>query len=157
MSKNIREIAEQWGCDEDTVRRYCASGIIPVAEKIKRKWSIPDEWPKPPMTRHMLCFLLDTIYQLNHGADFRALKFGKRAEEIKAGYDYLISSGFMSSIDTTKLETDLVKAIVTPRGEALIKRENIENNKKSIHFKSHVMAKANVGVASVEGELEVSN
>jgi hypothetical protein len=155
MSKNLKELENEWGYKASTIRKYCASGIIPPAEKNKGKWVIPDEWPKPPMTRHRLCFLLDTIFQLKHGAIFDALKLGNK-EEVKAGYDYLISSGFISFFNTDNLSHELVNATVTPRGEALIERDNKEN-KKSAHFTAHLTAKAGVGLASVEGGIKLSN
>ena len=158
MSKNIKEKAKEWNCSESTVRRYCYSGVIPPAAKEGKmsKWIIPDEWPKPPMRRHGLCFLLDTIYQLNHGVLFNNLKMGYTDEEVKAGYDYLISSAFMSAIDTTDLVNSLKNAIVTPRGKELIEKENAES-KSTIKFRAHVTAKANIGIASVEVGAEVSN
>lgn len=158
MSKTVKQKAKEWMCHERTVSNYCLSGIIPPAIKEGRppKWIIPDEWPKPPMGRHGLCFLLDTIYQLNHGVDYSALKFGYTDTELKNGYDYLISSAFMSTIDTCKLSEELKNAIVTPRGELLVQRENSESKGK-ITFKAHVATKANIGVASIEMEAEVSN
>ena len=72
MAKTVKEKAKEWGCSESTVRSYCSSGIIPPAfrEGKLKKWMIPDNWDKPPMARHSLCYLLDTIYQLNNGVAY---------------------------------------------------------------------------------------
>ena len=158
MSKTVQEKAKEWECSPSTVTKYCSSGIIPPAEKVGKpaKWIIPDEWPKPPMTRHGLCFLLDTIYQLNHGVRYEDLKMGYNANELKNGYEYLISSAFMSSIDIDNLIGTLRSSIVTPRGEALIEKENKESKGK-VNFKAHVTAKATIGLASVELGADVSN
>ena len=158
MSKTIKEMAKEWGCSESTVRNYCASGIIPPAEKLgsPRRWRIPDEWPKPPMTRHGLCFLLDTVYQLNHGVRYSSLKWGYPDDEVKAGYDYSISSAFMSYIDTACLPEKLVDATVTTRGAELINRENNESKGK-YKFKAHITTKVNVGIVSIEAGGEISN
>jgi len=158
MSKTAKEKAKEWNCHESTVSKYCASGIIPPATKEGKpaKWQIPDDWNKPPMGRHGLCYLLDTIYQLNHGVEYSALKFGYSEDETKKGYEYLISYAFMSTIDVEKLSEELKNATVTPRGKALIQRENTESKGKTT-YKAHVTATANIGVASIEVGAEVSN
>lgn len=159
MSKDVKEKANEWGCSPSTVRKYCSSGIIPPADQVghRKTWFIPDEWPKPPMTRRVLCFLLDTLYQINHGVQFDAIMWGYSMDEVKAGFNYLIGCAFMST--TTKsqdLEKILKHAGVTSRGEELITRENTESKGK-VNFRAHVTIKANVGVASVEVGAEVSN
>ena len=151
MAKTVKEKAKEWKCSESTVRSYCLSGIIPPAIQIGKlkKWSIPDEWPKPPMPRHGLCYLLDTIYQLNNGVTYDAIKWGYKIEDVKKGYDYLISSAFMSTIDTNNLQSSLLSASITPRGKSLIEKENSESKGKT-SFRAYVTGKVNVGVASVE-------
>ena len=149
-----KEKAKEWGCTEKTVRQYCNDGIIPLAEKVGRRWQIPDDWGKPPMTRHGLCVLMDTIYQLNHGVSFDSLKWGYSDETIKAGYDYLISVAFISTIDTSKLSEELINSTVTPRGKEIIDKENAKNH---CHYNVHITARANLGIISLEGGGEVSN
>lgn len=158
MSKTVKEKAKEWGCSGSTVTKYCSSGIIPPATKEGRpaKWQIPDEWPKPPMSRHGLCFLLDTIYQLNHGVIYENLKMGYALDEVREGYKYLISSAFMSFVDVNDLKSSLSGATVTPRGAALIEKENIESKGK-MNFKAHGTIKTTIGVASAEVGAEVSN
>lgn len=158
MAKTVKEKAKEWGCSESTVRSYCSSGIIPPAfrEGKLKKWMIPDNWDKPPMARHSLCYLLDTIYQLNNGVAYDAIKWGYKSDDVKKGYDYLIGAAFMSTIDTNHLESALISASVTPRGKVLIEKENTESKGKT-SFKAHVTATANVGIASVEVGAEVSN
>lgn len=158
MSKTIKEKAKEWDCSESTVRNYCSSGIIPPAEKvgIPPKWRIPDKWPKPPMTRHGLCYLMDTIYQLNHGVLYSSINWGYSIEEVKAGYDYLIMIAFISSIDTSCLADQLVNATVTPRGKSIIERENAEGKGKT-NYRAHMTASATIGVASLEVGGEISN
>ncbi len=158
MSKTVKEIAREWNVSTSTATRYCSSGIIPPAEKAGRpaRWQIPDNWPKPPLTRHGLCFLLDTIYQLNHGAVYDSLNMGYAEEILSDGYRYLISSGFMSEIDINNLSESLKGAVVTPRGEKLIERENSESKGKT-RFRAHATVKASLGVASLEAGGEISN
>ena len=158
MGKTVKEKADEWHLNESTVRKYCLSGIIPPAEKLGKpaKWQIPDQWPRPPLTRHSLCYLLDTIYQLNHGAVFDSLNMGFSSETLVEGYKYLISSGFMSEIDVYNLSDTLKEAIVTPRGKMLIERENADSERK-VQFKAHMTAKASIGIASFEVGGEISN
>lgn len=149
--KTAKEKAEEWGCSKSTVKNYCASGIIPPAEKTGPRggWMIPDEWGKPPMSRHGLCYLLDTIVQLNSGVQYGEIQFGYSDETIKSGYGYLISHAFMSSIDINHLDRELGNATVTPRGTALIERENNER-KDGTKFKVHGGLAANAGIVSAE-------
>lgn len=157
MGKSVKEKALEWGCSKSTVKSYCSSGIIPPAEKTGNRgaWMIPDDWPKPPMTRHGLCFLLDTIYQLNCGVSYQSIKWGYQDKQVVDGYNYLVGAAFMSSIDTNELSNTLVSATVTPRGEKLIERENYESKGKT-SFKAHIVAKANVGLGSIEVDAEAA-
>ncbi|WP_332306272.1 MULTISPECIES: helix-turn-helix domain-containing protein [Enorma] len=153
-----KEMARKWGCSESTVRNYCASGIIPPAEKsaFPSKWIIPDDWPKPPMGRHGLCFLLDTICQLNNGVEYESIRWGYKPSDIQKAYAYLISAAFMSTIDTNHLSTELQKSIITPRGAELIERENREG-KSSTKFRANFKVAGDVGVASFEVGGEMLN
>ena len=38
---NTKEASKKWGCSESTVREYCKSGLIPLAEKRGFNWDIP--------------------------------------------------------------------------------------------------------------------
>jgi len=155
MSKTVNEKAQEWNCSDSTVKRYCVSGIIPPAEKDGRRWLIPDEWPKPPMTRHGLCYLMDTIYQLNHGVAFSAIKWGYPEEEVVKGFAYLIGAAFITTFDPQNMAEELVNSSLTPRGEALIERENAESKVKT-SYKAHMTTGINVGVLSAEFEAELS-
>lgn len=154
----VKEKASEWGCSQTTVRDYCVSGLIPPAEKkgMPPRWEIPDDWPKPSMGRHGLCFLLDTVCQLNCGVEYDSIQWGYKAKEIHDGYDYLISSAFMSTIDTDNLSKELGKSAITPRGAELIERENLEGRSKT-KFRAYIAVKGNVGVASFEAGGEMTN
>lgn len=156
MAKTVNEKAVEWNCSASTVRQYCNSGIIPTAEKVRRKWSIPDNCKKPPLTRHGLCFLLDTIYQVNQGAKVDIANWGYPKKQVKDGFEYLISYAFMTPFLWKEIKTKLKECSVTKRGEDLIARENKESKGKT-SFKAHITAKANVGIASVELGAEVSH
>lgn len=158
MTATVKEKAKEWGCSQTTVRDYCTSGIIPPAEKKGRppKWEIPDAWPKPPIGRHGLCYLLDTVCQINNGAAYSSITWGYKTDVIRQGYDYLISSAFMSTIDTGNLESTIAEATVTPRGMSLIERENREGKSK-IKFRAYTSFKADFGLASLEAGGEVAN
>lgn len=156
--KSAEDKAKEWNCSTRVVTEYCATGLIPPASKVGRmhKWMIPEDWPKPPMGRRGLCFLLDTIHQLNCGVDYKAIKWGYRSDDVVAGFDYLISTAFMSTINTANLESELKHAVVTPRGVDLIERENQEST-KDVKFTAHVKATATIGIASIELDGELSN
>lgn len=154
----VKEKADEWDCSPSTVRDYCASGLIPPAEKkgMPPKWEIPDDWPRPPMGRHGLCFLLDTIYQLNCGVEYDSIRWGYKAKEVRDGYRYLISSAFMSTIDTSNLSVELKRSHITPRGAQLIKKEN-EKGRSKTKFTAYAKLRGSIGIASLEAGGEVSN
>lgn len=156
--KTTKEKGEEWGCSARTVAQYCATGLIPPADKIGRfrAWAIPDKWPKPPMRRHALCFLLDTVDQLHLGVTYNDLHMGYSREEVRDGYAYLISAGFMTSIDLQNYEKELYKAIVTSRGADLINADN-EAQSGNVKFTAHAKAIASLGLARVEIGCEASN
>ena len=153
---NTKEASKKWNCSVETVRNYCASGIIPQAEKMGKTWNIPVGCKKPPMTRHGLCFLLDTIYQLNNGVSYEAVSWGYSMSEVRKGFDYLISNAFMTSIDVNRLNKELKNASVTDRGKNLIERENSENKNRP-NYKAYVSTEANFGIAKVGLGGEISN
>ncbi|MED9910557.1 MAG: helix-turn-helix domain-containing protein [Collinsella aerofaciens] len=155
---DVNQASKKWGISASTLRKYCADGIIPPAEKEGRrsKWSIPDEWPRPPMGRHRLCYLLDTIYQLNSGVNYNALKWGVSDGDVIAGFDYLMSAAFMSTIDAGNLARELRHATVTPRGQQLIEADNRANSGKT-HYRTHVNAEVGIGPAKVNVGGEISN
>lgn len=156
--KTAEEKAREWNCSISFVRKCCSSGLIPPARKVGRmhKWMIPKDWPKPPMPRRSLCFLLDTIHQLNCGVTYNAIEWGYPNDDIVAGFNYLVRTAFISTIDTANLAHELQGATVTPRGQDLIERENRESE-KDVRFTAHVKAKASVGVASLEFNGGLSN
>lgn len=108
------------------------------------------------MRRHGLCFLLDTICQLNCGADYNSIQWGYKPEDVRNGYDYLISSAFMSTVDTNSLPDELKNSRITPRGAELIERENREGRSKT-KFKAYIAVRGNFGVASFEAGGEMTS
>lgn len=155
---DVRTAAQKWNCSESTVRKYCRSGIIPTAEKIglRNKWQIADDSPKPPMTRHGLCYLIDTIYQLKKGADYQQIVWGYNTQQVKAAYRYLIGALFITAFNVDNMAEELKHAKLTPRGLDLLKRE-IQENKNGVKFKTALNATLNLGVASVGIDVQVQN
>ncbi len=156
---DVKEASKKWGCSQSTVRRYCKSGIVPLAEKVGtfKKWDIPDDLDKPPLTRFRLCFLMDSIIQIsNNDIDFDKISWGISEEELKNGYDYLIKNMFVSSFDVNNLKDELKKAKLTERGISLIQRE-IDESKNETKFSAYVKLKGNVGIVGAEIGGEVSN
>ena len=59
---NTKEASEKWGCNENIVREYCKSGIIPVAYKERFKWVIPDDIQElPPVSAKKAVYLMKCI------------------------------------------------------------------------------------------------
>lgn len=150
------EKAREWGYSESMVRKLCRSGVIPPAEKVAVKWDIPDRWPKPPLTRHKLCFLLDTINLIHNGSSYTDFKLGYLEDVIKESFQYLISVGFMTEIDINHIDRDLETAAITTRGVDLMRREENDSN-GSIHFHLRAGGNINLGVASLNAEVGINN
>ena len=108
------------------------------------------------MGRHGLCFLLDTICQLNCGVEYESIRWGYEAKEIRDGYDYLVSTAFMSTIDTSNLTVELKRSHITPRGVQLIEKEN-EKGRSKTKFTAYAKIRGSIGIASLEAGGEVSN
>jgi len=129
MYCTLREKAKEWDLSKNAVRQLCMQGVIPTAERFPGiRWRIPANCPKPPMSRHGLCFLLDSIYQFNDGATFDMTQWGYSIEQIKDGYEYLISLGFMTPFNWDNKEEELPLCRVTQRGSDLITRANNEGD-----------------------------
>lgn len=156
--KTAKEKAVEWGVSSSTVAAYCASGIIPPAEKVgkRKRWEIPDDWCKPPLSRRQLCFLLDTVDQIHLGTNYSDLNMGHKDDVLEAGYRYLIAAGFLTYKRKNGRTRDLANAFVTARGASLLEREN-SNSKDGVRFTAHVKAGASLGIAKVELGYEVSN
>ena len=156
--KTAKEKAAEWGVSPSTVAAYCASGVIPPAEKVgkRRRWEIPDDWCRPPLSRRQLCFLLDTVDQIHLGANYSDLNMGHKDDVLEAGYRYLIAAGFLTYKRRNSRTNDLANAFVTARGASLLEREN-SDSKDSVKFTGHVKAVASLGIAKVELGYEVSN
>ncbi|MGI6670033.1 MAG: helix-turn-helix domain-containing protein [Christensenellales bacterium] len=153
---NTKQASSSWGCSAKTVREYCKSGIIPQADKKGRAWVIPDHCTKPPMTRHGLCFLIDTIYQMKGGADIHEYNWGYDSQMVIDGYKYLINNAFITRFDVENLIDCLVDSNLTDRGRVLLERENAESKSK-IKFTTHANFHANLGPVGVKGGIELTN
>lgn len=47
----VKKIAENWGVSECTVRKYCKKGWILGAVKTGGRWDIPENYPKPYISK----------------------------------------------------------------------------------------------------------
>lgn len=153
---DTKQASKKWECSASTVKRYCKSGIIPPAEKIRNKWVIPDNCEKPPLTRRGLCYLMDTIYQIKDGVDVENITWGYSEDYVRRGYNYLISFAFITFFNVKNLESDLGTASVTPRGKELIIREYKESKGK-YRINTTLRGEINIGLARAEIETEILN
>lgn len=116
-----RETAKRWGCSQKIVQSYCIDGIIPSAEKRGFFWDIPEEAEKPPLSRHGLVLLLDTVNQLADGVVIKIKKIGYKESDVEAGFRYLSEKLFISGFDDNiPIEEALLNAKCTQRGIKLM-------------------------------------
>lgn len=153
---DVKQASKKWRCSASTVRRYCNTGVIPPAEKIRNRWVIPDDCEMPPLTRYGLCLLMDTIYQIKDGVDVKKIRWGHSDETVRRGYEYLVGYAFISSFDVNRLESELKHVTITSRGKDLILREEKEGKSKYT-FNTRLWAEINLGVVNAGVETEISN
>ena len=144
-----KEAAKRWHCGVGTVRKYISTGMIPDAEKIGRKWEIPDRITEQPLTRHKACVLMKDIKLTREGAR------PQRNATMKE-YQFLADNGFITDISGyTTVRDVLQKARVTTEGEKLISAEEESKEKKKVKTKTTIKGEAGVklGVISAKGEI----
>ncbi|UUM12044.1 hypothetical protein NQU17_00330 [Clostridiaceae bacterium HFYG-1003] len=127
---NVKDTARRWGRSEKVVRTYCQEGIVPSAEKKGRFWDIPQNAPAPPLTRHGLVLLLESILLQADGAAVNVRRIGYPEIEVVLGYRYLSDQLFISGFSETEpIEKALAQAKCTQRGRKLIAAHEESKNK----------------------------
>ena len=111
-----------WGCNQRWVQDRCRDGIIPLAELVKGKWSIPSEAEKPPCTGLFAVLLMENIIEKNRG--FNVSVFPPRHKKKgKESAHYLASWGFISAIACEEDTDDMFSGVtVLNRGKQLIRK-----------------------------------
>lgn len=142
----IKEVAKKWNCSERMIREYCQKGVIPFAEKkgIRKNWYIPEDWPKPPMSRRGLCNLMSNVKQIQAGASASKIKWCNSLNKEK-GFEYLISAGFISDFDYGNFEESVFTIVITPRGEDLLRRDDEEYKEKTKSVETNLQGSAKLG------------
>ena len=154
-----RDTAKRWGCSVSKVTQYCREGLVPLANKPKRKaWEIPDNSPMPPLSRRGLCVLLDNLIQIQSGASLDLNAFGYNESVLKKAYDFLSDLGFIKKFNkSTPLDVALINTEITPRGQKLIE-DNLNENKKvdsKTTLKGHIGATIGVANAGFSAEIKL--
>ncbi|MCR5294274.1 MAG: hypothetical protein K6E30_03735 [Lachnospiraceae bacterium] len=121
---NTKQAAEKWNCSEKTVREYCKTGMIPLAEKTAFRWDIPDEMDKkPPVGRTKAVYLMYCIKDHT----LPEIKSYWNEEKLLKALEYLSDVKFiLDYAGEASLEEAVKKCRVSEFGEKLIKKEEAE-------------------------------
>ncbi len=148
---NTKEAAVKWGCSETTVREYCKSGMIPLAEKKIFGWEIPDEMEKkPPVTRTKAVYLMRCISD----DDLPVTRGYWSEEKLIAALEYLSDVKFILDYEgNVSLEEAVKRSRISTIGKELIEKEaekNVENS-----FGINVSGEAGVekGLPTAKGKI----
>ena len=150
---NTREAAEKWRCSEKTVREYCKSGMIPLAEKKVFAWEIPDEMEKkPPVTRTKAVYLMRCISD-----DVLPETKGYWSEEkLIDALEYLSDVKFIIDYDgSDSLEEAVKRSRISSIGKELIAKETKKNSESSIGIEISGEAGVDKGLPVAKGKVAV--
>lgn len=121
---NIKEASKKWNVSETTVKNYCQEGMVLFAEKIGRKWNIPDKAEKPLFTRHRAVQFMSYIAVYREGGNPNLQRAGFSPSDIINAYTYLSDAGFTTPLGTGKTLEDKLKNVqITVMGKGLIEGE----------------------------------
>ena len=148
---NTKEAAVKWGCSETTVREYCRSGMIPLAEKKIFGWEIPDEMEKkPPVTRTKAVYLMRCISD-----DALPVTRGYWSEEkLIAALEYLSDVKFILDYEgNVSLEEAVKRSRISTIGKELIAKESKKNIEKSIGAEISAEGGIDKGLPTAKGKI----
>ena len=147
---NTKEASEKWGCNENIVREYCKSGIIPVAYKEMFKWVIPDDIQElPPVTAKKAVYLMKCIEENTLPGTGRYWNKDKMTEALL----YLSDMRFILDYEGhSTLEEAAKKCRISKLGKELI--EN--NEEKTVKNKIGVKGSLGVQKGLPTGNIEIS-
>ena len=131
------QASKKWSTDEvectaTSIRQLCKYGIIPFAELKRKKWDIPADAIKPPLSACKFVKLMRLLYSIGQGADIDFSKTGIPINSIKEGYQYLASFGFITKIKKADTLMDMLTDVtVTDMGEKVISDYEKDHTKKT--------------------------
>lgn len=161
-----KEIAEKWGVKPRTVADYCASGMVPSADKTDGIWDIPLDTPKPYCTSYKAAQYLKHIKSIQEGASPNISLICSDSNKNVDCIDFLGSIGFCSKVKWINcdgqidFDRSLSNVIITADGNNLIVREQRKQEKEeSAELEVGAYGEVSIGIAKVGGSInkKVSN
>ena len=156
---NTKETAKRWSCNRDWVGKQCREGMIPLAEKKKLGWDIPEEAEMPPCTRRYAVSLLQQIEELQNGISVSVFREKEYEKQINT-YRYLSDWGFISEVSEAdfsnrkQVEEKIRRSRITERGRNLIEVDKPKEQKIS-RKESRKNAAINLGICSCSYSSEI--
>lgn len=154
-----KEIGAEWNVKANTVAEYCASGLVPGADKVDGKWVIPAGTPKPMCTSYKAAQYLIYLRNIEEGASPNILLICSDQKTNIDCIEYLSNIGFCSSVKWVNsndgqidFENSLRGVKVTDSGINLILKE--QNKKKNSHGLT-IGAYAELNVKNVKAGINV--
>lgn len=139
---NTKEASKLWSMSPNTIADRCKEGMIPLAEKIRGRWEIPEGSIAPILTRHQACTYFSYLAAIQEGAEPKSVN--------KEGFQFLADAAFITKLGDG--ENYLKDVRITKLGMDLLDDYNSYRKKKGLkelNFKGGL----NFGVAY--GEIEV--
>ncbi len=146
---NTKQAAEKWNCTERTVRDYCKSGMIPLAEKNGFNWEIPDEMEKkPPITRTRAVYLMRCIMDKT----LPETKGYWSEEKLVDALAYISDVKFILDYEgSSSLEEAVKRCRISAFGRELIEREMRKKSESSFGIELSGEAGLEKGIPSAKG------
>lgn len=160
---STKQMEKIWNVSSQTIASWCASGLIPSADKISGRWDIPQDAPKPPCTCYMAYRYLLMIASVQEGAepDFTLLR--KPDTAIVDCFQYLKEAGFCTKISwkSDQGTIDFMKSLkdvrITDAGKALMENEKKKLDKETKKkISASFDAKVGGGILPGEASIKVS-
>jgi hypothetical protein len=149
-SYSTTETAHKWGCNAKWVRARCFEGMIPLAEKPKHFWTIPEEAEMPPCTGTEATIILENLIEKLNGKEVVVFPSTMKGKEPKI-LSYLSNWGFITLSEPNDGSNEVY---VLSRGLQLvskIRKKEVEEITKSFR----ITAGASVGPVSLSAEYAV--
>ena len=149
---NTKEASEKWGCNENIVRDYCKSGIIPVAYKERFKWVIPDDIHElPPVSAKKAVYLMKCIEENTLPGTGRYWNKDKMADALL----YLSDMRFILDYEGhSTLEEAAKKCRISKLGKELIEKNEEKTGKNKIGVKGSLGVQKGLPTGNIEIDFE---
>ncbi len=152
----IHEASAAWDYPEKQIRELCQYQFIPMAEKKRIGWVIPDDAEKPPVKTNAFIVLMESIAEIKEGGNPNVCRKGLPKDKVKDALYYLSGFGFITGYDENlEYQEILQRASLLEKSYPIINRYRRKNNLPDIEVNRG--AELNVGgLGKIHTEKKIS-